>query len=403
MIQEVIAIPRNREIGEIPFPGWPSFEADEIDAAVRVLQSGNVNYWTGGEGREFEREFANFVHCRHAVAVTNGSVALEVALHALGIGPGDEVVTPSRSFIASSSCIANCGAHPIFADVDRDCQNITAQTIKAALTPATKAIIAVHLAGWPCDMDPILEVAEQRSLKVIEDCSQAHGATYKGRPVGSFGNVAAFSFCHDKIMTTGGEGGMLTTNDPELWERAWAFKDHGKSYDAVHNRQHPPGFRWLHETFGTNGRLTEMQSAIGRAQLRKLPRWVRLRRKYAAQLNEHLSAIPAVRLTIPPAEFGHSYYKYYLFIEPDHLNNGWNRDRIMSEINSRGVPCYSGACSEIYREKVFPPEWRPKAPLPVARELGDASLMLLVHPTLSEAHVHYAGEIVANVIRFASA
>jgi len=211
------------------FAPWPYFAPDEIEAAAAVLRSGNVNYWTGEEGRLFEREFAEFTGCKHAIAVANGSVALEATLRALGIGPGDEVITTSRTFIASASCAVAVGAQPVMADVDRDSQNITADSIRKVLSSRTKAIVPVHLAAWPCEMDPILKLAAEHGLKVVEDCAQAHGATYKGRPVGSMGDVAAFSFCQDKIMTTAGEGGMVTTNSDDLWEKMWAYKDHGKS------------------------------------------------------------------------------------------------------------------------------------------------------------------------------
>ncbi len=380
------------------FPGWPQVSGEEIDAAVRVLESGKINYWTGDEGRKFEEEYAAFVGSKHAIALTNGTVALELALYAIGIGEGDDVVTTSRTFIASASCATMRGARPVMADVDRESQNVTAETIRAALTPRTKAIIAVHLAGWPCDMEPIMELARERGLKVIEDCAQAHGATYKGRNVGSMGDASAFSFCQDKIITTGGEGGVLTTNDTELWEKAWAFKDHGKSYEAVYKREHAPGFRWLHESFGTNWRLTEMQSAMGRVALRKLPEWTRIRRRNAAILNERLRPMEALRLTIPPEEVGHAYYKYYAFLRPERLKSGWTRDRVVTEIAGHGVPCFSGSCSEIYLEKAFAREMRPEERLPVARELGETSVMLLVHPTLSEADMQYAGDVAAAVI-----
>lgn len=380
------------------FAGWPHFGTEEIDAATQVLHSGKVNYWTGEEGRRFEKEFAEFVDCRHAVALANGTVALELALYALGVGAGDEVVTTSRTFIASASCAVMRGARPVLADIDRESQNITADTIRAALSPRTKAIIAVHLAGWPCDMDAILELAREHGLKVIEDCAQAHGATYKGRPVGSMSDVAAFSFCQDKIMTTGGEGGMLTTNDDELWQRAWAFKDHGKSFDAVYGREHAPGFRWLHESFGTNWRLTEMQSAIGRVMLKKLPQWVAMRRKHAAILSEHFADLPGLRVPMPPHSVEHSYYKYYAFVVPEALRSGWNRDRIAQEVSALGIPCFTGSCSEIYLEAAFPPEMRPKERLSVAKELGETSLMFLVHPTLSEANMLDTCKVVQDVM-----
>ena len=290
----------------------------------------------------------------------------------------------------------------VMVDVDRESQNMTAETIRAAITPRTKAIIAVHLAGWPCDMDPIMELAREHNLLVVEDCAQAHGATYKGKPVGSMGHVAAFSFCQDKIMTTGGEGGTLVTNNEAIWERAWAFKDHGKSYDAVYRREHAPGFRWLHEQFGTNWRLTEMQSALGRVQLRKLPGWVKIRQRNAEMLTQEFGRLEALRLTPTPADVGHSYYKYYAFVRPERLKQGWSRDRIMAEINERGVPCFSGSCSEIYLEKAFTADMQPSRRLPVAKELGETSLMWLVHPTLKEDDVRWMAKVSGEVMAKAS-
>ncbi len=377
---------------------WPYFADDEIEAAALVLRSGKVNYWTGQEGRLFEAEFAEFVGCQYAIALANGTVALECALKALGVGPGDEVVTTSRTFIASASCAAMLGARPVFADVDRESQNITADSVRDVLTPRTKAIVAVHLAGWPCEMDAILALARERGIKVVEDCAQAHGATYKGRPVGSMGDVGAFSFCQDKIMTTAGEGGMVTTNSKELWNIMWSLKDHGKSYDAVYNREHTPGFRWLHESFGTNWRMTEVQSAIGRIALRKLPEWSSVRRKYSRILTDRLDGVPGLRVTKPPVYIEHAYYKYYAFVRPEALRPGWNRDRIVEAIVAEGVPCFSGSCSEVYLEKAFPEEWQPRKPLPVARELGETSLMFLVHPTLTEERIHTACDVVESVM-----
>ena len=369
-----------------PFPPWPVFDEDQIEAVAEVLRSGKVNYWTGHEGRCFEEEFAESVGCRHAVAVANGTLALELALHALGIGTGDEVVVTCRSFVASASCCLMRGAVPVFADCDSVSQNVTAETIQAALTPKTKAIIAVHLAGWPCEMDPIMELAERHGLRVIEDCAQAHGATYKGQPVGSLGHAAAFSFCQDKIVTTVGEGGMLTTSDEAISKKAWSYKDHGKSWDAVHRRDHATVFKWLHESAGSNWRMTEMQAAIGRLALRRLPDWVRVRRKHAALLDQRLGKLPALRVTLPPDHSGHSYYKYYAFLRPERLRPGWSRDRIVRALQAEGIPCGSGICPEIYLEKTFDrPGLRPADRLPVAAQLGETSLMFLVHPTLSQA------------------
>ena len=207
---------------------WPRFDEEEIYAAEQVLRSGKVNYWTGEEGKIFEKEFAEYVGVKHGIAVANGTVALELALEALGIAEGDEVIVPSRTFIASASAVVMRGAVPKIADIDPVSQNISVKSIRDQISPRTKAIIVVHLGGWPCEMDEILAIARNHNLFVIEDCAQAHGASYKGKRVGSFGDIAAFSFCQDKIMTTAGEGGMVVTNNPTLWKRAWSFKDHGE-------------------------------------------------------------------------------------------------------------------------------------------------------------------------------
>jgi dTDP-4-amino-4,6-dideoxygalactose transaminase len=399
---EHLAIRGGAPVRGHPFAPWPHFEEDLVEAASAVLRSGKVNYWTGQEGVLFEKEFAASTGRKCAVAVANGTVALELALYALGIGPGDEVIVPSRTFIASASCAVVRGATPVIADIDVESQNITVETIRKLISPRTKAVIVVHLAGWPCDMDSLLEFARERGLKVIEDCAQAQGATYKGRPVGSFGDVAVFSFCQDKIMTTGGEGGMLLTDDVEWWNRAWSFKDHGKSFDAVYHGKHGPGFRWVHEHFGTNWRLTEMQSALGRRLLPKLSEWIRRRRENASILAGHFSYIPGLRVANPSAEIGHSYYKFYAFVRPGDLKEGWDRDRILTAIKAEGIPCFAGSCSEIYLEKAFPRELRPAQRLPVAQELGETSLMFLVHPTLSGNDMLDTSAAVAKVMREAA-
>jgi dTDP-4-amino-4,6-dideoxygalactose transaminase len=401
--QPLLALEGGAPVRATPLAPWPFYERDEIDAVSRVLASGLVNYWTGPEGTQFEQDYAAYCGRRHAIALANGSVALELALHAFGIGPGDEVVTTSRTFIASASCAVLRGATPILADVDPVSQNITADSIRAVLTPRTRAIVVVHLAGWPCDMDPILELAAAHGVLVIEDCAQAHGATYKGRPVGSFGAAAAFSFCQDKIITTGGEGGMLLLDDTAAWEKAWAYKDHGKSYDAVFRREHPPGFRWAHESFGTNWRMTEMQAAIGRLQLAKLPGWVARRRHLAGVLSEGLAALPGIRVTRPGAGIGHAYYKYYAFLEPERLKPDWNNNRIITAINAEGIPCIGGSCSEIYLEKAFiDTGLAPAARLPIAQRLGATSLSFLVHPTLRDSDMRDTCAAVAKVMRAAA-
>lgn len=404
------------------FPPWPSFTLEEADAVRRVLLSNQVNYWTGNETREFEREFAAWCGVPYAVALANGTLALDLALKALGIGPGDEVIVTPRTFIASISSVVNAGAVPVFADVEFDSGNISATTIAKVLTARTKAVICVHLAGWPCDMDPIMMLAQQHDLKVIEDCAQAHGAKYKGRSVGGIGHVGAWSFCQDKIMTTGGEGGMVTTRDEELWRAMWSFKDHGKSYEAVYEREHPPGFRWLHESFGTNWRMIEIQAAIGRIQLSRMAEWVAKRHTHADIMLRGLQMFAGEGGVVRLPEFRcascsglpdciinykqacvHALYKFYAYVRPENLASEWNRDLIIQAINARGVPCYSGTCSEVYLEKAFEGTgWRPESRLPMAKALGETSLMFLVHPTLTIDNIDHAVAVVSSVLRDAT-
>jgi dTDP-4-amino-4,6-dideoxygalactose transaminase len=407
-----------------PFSPWPSFTSEEAEEVQRVLLSNKVNYWTGHECREFEREFADWCGTHYAVAVANGTVALDLALKVLGIGPGDEVVVTPRTFIASVSCVVNAGATPVFADVEADSGNLSARTIEPVLTPRTRAVICVHLAGWPCDMDPIMALAEKHGLKVIEDCAQAHGARYKGNSVGSIGHIGAWSFCQDKIMTTGGEGGMVTTNDEVLWRDMWSYKDHGKSYQAVYERDPTSGFQWLHESFGTNWRMMEMQAVIGRIQLRRMPAWTFQRNSNATKLASAMLPYSGPNGSVRMPKLAcisckdksgigdsqtcsmgcvHAKYKFYVYVRPQNLATSWNRDRIIKTISAEGVPCYQGICSEVYLEKAFDhTAWRPIQPLPVARTLGETSLMLLVHPTLKAQEIEKTCEIVERVLSAAT-
>lgn len=381
------------------FEPWPSFTQEEADAVSRVLLSNKVNYWTGQECREFEKEFALFAETKYAVALANGTVALDVALKALEIGAGDDVIVTSRTFLASASSIITAGANPIFADVELDSQNISAQTIEAALTPNTKAIICVHLAGWMCDMDPIMQLASDKGLYVIEDCAQAHGAKYKGKSAGSIGHIAAWSFCQDKIMTTGGEGGMVTTNDENLWKKMWSYKDHGKNFDSIYNKQHPPGFRWLHDSFGTNWRMMEMQAVIGRLQLKKMPEWTAKRLANMEKIYAAFADSPYFSIHRPADDYVHAAYKCYVQVNIDALHEGWSRDRIMQEISAQNVPCFSGSCSEVYLEHAFDgTPWRPAQRLKNAQQLGETSLMFLVHPTLSDESINKTVMAIQQVI-----
>ena len=413
------------------FSTWPKFTDEEATRISEILLSGKVNYWTGKECRAFEIEFANWIGTKYAISLMNGTVALDLALKAINIQQNDEVIVTPRSFIASVSCVVNNNAKPIFCDIDEDSGNITANQIKKLITPRTKAIICVHLAGWPCDMDPIMDLAKENNIFVVEDCAQAHGAVYKGRKVGSIGHIGAWSFCQDKIMTTGGEGGMVTCNDESLWNSMWSYKDHGKNYTKAFAENDHKGFRWLNETFGSNYRMTEMQAAIGRIQLKYIKEWSSKRQKNAENFIKVLSEFAGTDgvLRIPQLNCSscrtidkkmrgsissnfkrsseclclHAFYKLYFYIRPEKLKLNWNRDRIIKEINNRGVPCYYGTCSEIYNEKAFIENGlSPIEPLAVAKKLGETSIALLVHPSLTSTEVKRTKQALYEVMELAS-
>jgi dTDP-4-amino-4,6-dideoxygalactose transaminase len=385
------------------FSSWPSFSLEEANSVRNVLLSNKVNYWTGNECREFEKEFAVWSNSKYAIALGNGTLALDSAFKALDIGISDEVIVTARTYIASVTSIVNAGATPIFADVDLNSQNITPESIRSKITSKTKAIVCVHLAGWPCEMDGIMDLAKEFNLYVIEDCSQAHGAMYKDKPVGSIGNIACWSFCQDKIMTTGGEGGMVTTNDKSLWSKMWSYKDHGKSYEAVYERKHPEGFRWVNESFGTNWRMTEMQGAIGRIQLKKMSDWHKKRSANANEIWNTSKQCKGLRVPSIPDYIKHAAYKCYVFIELKKLKNGWERDKIIKKLNILGVPCYSGACPEVYLEKAFDNTGlRPKERMVNTKELGESSLMFLVHPTLTKNEIKKTCDSIISVMNLAT-
>lgn len=387
---------------DTPFSPWPCYSDVECQLVASTLQSNRVNYWTGQLCRDFEKSFALFADAQYAVALANGTLALELALKALDIGEGDEVIVTPTSYLASASCVVTCGGVPVFADVDSNTQNLTADSIEKKITPATKAIILVHLGGCPADMDEIVALAESTGVKIIEDCSQAHGAKYNGKSVGSFGDIATWSFCQDKIMTTGGEGGMVTTNDEDLWDFMWSYKDHGKEWKEVYRSDHPPGYRWLHTRFGSNYRMIELQAALGLYQLDQMPEWGRSRRTNAKRIWEAARDAPAIRVPEFSGKIEHAAYRAYVFVRLDQLRSGWSRDRILDEIVKAGVPVYTGSCSEIYREKAFDDTgFRPNLPLPTAQALGDSSLAFLVHPTLTEEEIEKTGDALQKVMYLA--
>lgn len=378
-----------------PDEAWPFYAEDEIAVAADVLRSGKVNQWTGPEVRAFQDACTERFGGGHGVALMNGSVALELALRAFGIGPGDEVVVSPRSFMASASCVNLVGATPVFADVDRDSGNLTAETIAAVLTERTRAVIPVHIGGWPADMPAIMALAEQHGLIVIEDCAQAHGATIGGRPVGSFGHAATFSFCQDKIISTGGEGGFTSFQDQDVWKWAWSFKDHGKNWDKVSTPAVAPGFRWLHDMVGTNWRLTGPQAAIGLAQLRKLDQWLEIRRRNAAIWTRALSQVPGLRVPQPSAGVQSAPYRLYVYVEGGETAEP-KRNEIIRRAEAEGMRVFAGSCSEIYLEAAYADRERPE--LPVARELGKTSIAVECHPTLRPELLELRAERLARIV-----
>ena len=360
---------------------WPVFNEKMIHSVNEILKSGKVNQWTNPKVNEFERKFSTFIDCNYAVAVFNGTVALELCLKTLGLKRGDEVIVTPRSFIASASCCAWYGIIPVFVDVDRNSQNITLKNIIKAITKKTKAVILVHLAGWPCELDKICDYCKNNNIYVIEDCAQAHGAKYKNKSVGGWGDINAWSFCQDKIITTGGEGGMITTNNELLYKKAWSLKDHGKGYDTVFNKDHKPGFRWLHKNIGTNWRMTPIQAAIGICALDEINIWINHRRNIANIYNENLKDIHGIRLTIPPHFIYHSYYKYYFFIDKSKFKI--SRDALIELINKENIFCQVGSCSEIYNEKALM-IYHPKKNLLITKELFNTSILLKCDPCISK-------------------
>jgi dTDP-4-amino-4,6-dideoxygalactose transaminase len=373
---------------------WPFYGEDEIEAVAKVLRSGRVNQWTGGEVFAFQDSLARAFGGKHCIALANGSLALELPLRVFGIGPGDEVVTTPRTFVASATSAMLLGATPVFADIDPDSGNITAESIEAVLTERTRAIIPVHLGGWPCDMPAIMELAERRGLFVIEDCAQSHGAEIDGRPAGSFGHAAAFSFCQDKIISTGGEGGAVLFKDETAFERAWSFKDHGKNRRKVNEPPAAPGFRWLHDSVGTNWRLTGPQAAIGLRQLEKLPEWRAARTRNAEIWAEALSNQPGVRVPLPEGRFRHAYYRLNFYLRPGFEGA---REEILARAGEAGLRLFTGSCSEVYLEEAF--RDLPRPDLPNARAMTGSSLAVELHPTLRAERLRLRAEKLAEIIR----
>jgi dTDP-4-amino-4,6-dideoxygalactose transaminase len=375
--------------------GWPQINDNMINEVGKVLKSGKLNQWNNDSVNKFETKFSDYIGCKYSVAVSNGTVALELCIKTLDLKNGDEIIVTPRTFIASALCCAINNVNPVFLDVDINSQNITLDNIKKTITKKTKAIILVHLAGWPCELDEICKFCKENNIFVIEDCAQSHGAKYNNISVGNWGDINAWSFCHDKIITTGGEGGMVTTNNNKLFKKAWSIKDHGKDYDSVFNKQHPFGFRWLHKNIGTNWRMMPIQAVIGIEALELLDKWVEHRRKIANIYNNNLKHTKGVRLTIPPKNVYHSYYKYYFFINKNEFKI--SRNEIIKEINKNSIIATVGSCGEIYKESSLN-KFKPSTDLKNTKELFESGIMLLCDPTISIEKAKNEINIINNIL-----
>ena len=362
---------------------WPHYETDEVLAVSEILKSGKVNYWTGSIGRQFEESFSKWCGTKYSYSLANGTLALDVAYRSLNLADNDEIITTPRTFIATASTLSVLGLKPIFADVDFDSGNITAETIEPLINKKTKAISVVHLGGWPANLIEIKDIAKAYNLKLIEDCSQAHGAKINGLNVGSIGDIGTWSFCQDKILSTGGEGGMITTSHENIGAFISSWRDHGKDIKKMFTKNQSSAFRYIHDNLGLNYRMTEIQSKIGDMQLKKLSTWHKKRSFNANQIANALKQCKNVRVPLPSPPFEHAWYKFYAYLIPDALAEGWDRERILFEFNKEKTPVFSGSCSEIYLEKCMSNSYQNKQ-LSNAKSLGDTSLMFLVHPTIDK-------------------
>jgi dTDP-4-amino-4,6-dideoxygalactose transaminase len=339
---------------EKTLPGWPQFTEEIIEAAVEPLKTGKVNYWTGKVGMEFEKRWADWNGVRFAISTTNGTSALHTALGGLGIGPGDEVITTPYSFIASSFCVVQAGAIPVFADVKREDHCIDPEDIEKKITPRTRAIIPVHLYGNICEMDEIMEIAKAHSLYVIEDSAEAHGATYKGNKVGCIGDVGAFSFCQNKTFTTGGEGGMVTTNNEEVAWRCRSFRDHGYDVEKRLSLLEMEGaLPYIHKIIGFNYRMTEMQSAIGVKEMERLDSWnLPRRRRNGEILIAELKDLPQIQyLPVHNQEKVNGFYVFPVVLNLERLS--CDKKTFLEAIVAEGVPAWREFWPQSYKERAY--------------------------------------------------
>ena len=352
---EKLAIDGGKKVYNGAWPAWPTFNEKTYDKVVDILKSGKVNYWTGKVGMEFEKAWAKWLGVNHAISVANGTCALHTALASLNIGPGDEVICTSYSFIASSFCALQAGAMPVFADVTTD-HTIDPKAIEACITERTKAIVVVHLYGIVADMDPIMAIAKKHNLYVVEDCAQCFGGVYKGKKAGTIGHVGCFSFCQSKHFTTGGEGGMVVTNDEDLAWECRSFRDHGYDVKAKLNLLEMEGKQlYIHRRVGFNFRMTEMQSAIGLGELERFDNWnLKNRIRNGKMIIKALKDHPLVlHVPVDTKDRQNAFWWCPIVIDPSKLKDGIDTKQFIAAMAAEGVAVYSVLWPEMYKEQAY--------------------------------------------------
>ena len=376
---------------------WPRHSTKEIQLVNKIIKSGRVNQWTGEYVNKFEKKFCKYFNLNYSLAVANGTVGLEAAINSFNLNKGSEIVVTPRSFIASASSVLKMGFKPVFSDVDLNSQNIELDNIKKVITKKTKAIICVHLAGYPTDMKPIMEYARKKNIYIIEDCSQAHGAKINNKYVGTFADISVWSFCQDKIISTLGEGGMIATNNSKLYKRLLSYRDHGKNFNQLSKIRNLNQFNYINDFIGTNIRMTEIQAAVGYLQLNNLAKWVNARNNIIKQIEKKLFNIKkGIVLIEYPKNIKHAFYRYYFFIKNNQFKNGWNYLKLINALRKKDKSFFIGGCPEIYNEKIFS-KYRPSKKLTNTFLLSKTSICIRIDHNITKKRIDYLSQSIEDV------
>ncbi len=381
-----LAINGGAKVRERPYPPWPVLGDKDVESVAEVLRSGKLTQLTGEAVATFEEAFAAWHGIRHCVTTSNGTTAIHAALTALDVGPGDEVIVPAHTFIASATPVLHAGATPVFADIDERTYCISPESVAEQITERTKAIVAVHLNGHPADMDALGALAGPHGIAVIEDAAQAHGAIYRGRKVGTIGRVACFSFWEDKIITTGGEGGCVITNDDALAERMRRIRHHGEG-------PHEGERAYYHLELGYNYRMTSMQAATGLVQLGQLDEYLEARRRNAAYLSERLGELDVIEPPFVAEGAVHSYYKYICRLR---LETGIDIGEFVQAVAAEGIPISRRYPTPLPQQPVF--QGAAAANCPNAERAAGELFTLLVHPTVESGDLDDLVEAMRKVV-----